>query len=214
MPSMTRPARFRIRLGAWCHGILDLIDTNNLRGLYEACRRSEITVGRAPRPACQCGRGRGRGFSQQACRFVDRGRYQRVVRHGHLPERKVMTGIGPVAGRQPLVRDRKASATDPGRNRFTPSILPPYMRRSKPIETSLPILYLEVSRPATFFEALAALLGKDAAGLSASAIGCLKDGWFKSMPPDRSRSIGEAQRHSSGLTASLGELPERFGAPV
>ena len=29
----------------------------------------------------------------------------RVVRHGHLPEREVMTGIGPVGVRQPRVRD-------------------------------------------------------------------------------------------------------------
>ncbi len=64
---------------------------------------------------------------------------QRVVRHGHLPEREVMTGIGPVAVRQPRVRDREAAAADPGRIRFSPSILPPYMRRSKSIETLLPI---------------------------------------------------------------------------
>ena len=75
--------------------------------------------------------------------------HQRVVRHGHLPEREVMTGIGPVAVRQPRVRDREAGATDPDRIRFSPSILPPYMRRSKSIETLLPILYLRGSRPAT-----------------------------------------------------------------
>ena len=69
--------------------------------------------------------------------------HQRVVRHGHLPKREVMTGIGPVAVRQPRVRDREADATDPDRIRFSPSILPPYMRRSKSIETLLPILYLK-----------------------------------------------------------------------
>ena len=58
----------------------------------------------------------------------------RVVRHGHLPEREVMTGIGPVAVRQPRVRDREAAADDAGRIRFSPSILPPYMRRSKSLE--------------------------------------------------------------------------------
>ena len=101
----------------------------------------------------------------------------RVVRHGHLPEREVMTGIGPVAVRQPRVRDREAAADDPGRIRFSPSILPPYMRRSKSIETLLPILYLKGISTGDFQEALSALLGKDAAGLSASAIGRLKDGW-------------------------------------
>ena len=104
--------------------------------------------------------------------------HQRVVRHGHLPEREVMTGIGPVAVRQPRVRDREAAASDPGRIRFSPSILPPYMRRSKSIETLLPILYLKGISTGDFSEALAALLGKDASGLSASAIGRLKDGWL------------------------------------
>ncbi|MET4519315.1 transposase-like protein [Bradyrhizobium sp. I1.7.5] len=103
---------------------------------------------------------------------------QRVVRLGHLPDREVMTRIGPVAVRQPRVRDREAAAGDPGRIRFSPSILPPYMRRSKSIETLLPILYLKGISTGDFSEALAALLGNDAAGMSASAIGRLKDGWL------------------------------------
>ena len=103
---------------------------------------------------------------------------QRIVRHGHLPERQVMTGIGPVTVRQQRVRDREAAADDPGRIRFTPTILPPYMRRSKSIETLLPILYLKGISTGDFSEALAALLGKDAPGLSATAIGRLKDGWI------------------------------------
>ena len=107
---------------------------------------------------------------------IDDGR-ARVVRHGHLPEREVMTGIGPVPVIQPRVRDRGVSADDPGRIRFSPAILPPYMRRSKSIETLLPILYLKGISTGDFTEALAALLGKDASGLSASAIGRLKDGW-------------------------------------
>lgn len=102
----------------------------------------------------------------------------RVVRHGYLPEREVMTGIGPIAVRQPRVRDRSAAADDAGRIRFSPAILPPYVRRSKSIETLLPVLYLKGISTGDFSEALAALLGKDAAGLSASAIGRLKDGWL------------------------------------
>jgi transposase-like protein len=75
------------------------------------------------------------------------------------------------------VRDRGAGGDDPARIRFTPAILPPYVRRSKSIETLLPVLYLKGISTGDFSEALAALLGKDAAGLSASAIGRLKDGW-------------------------------------
>lgn len=102
---------------------------------------------------------------------------RRLVRHGHLPEREVMTGIGPVTVRQARVRDRGAAADDPGRIRFTPAILPPYMRRSKSVESLLPVLYLKGISMGDFSEALAALLGKDAAGLSASAIGRLKEVW-------------------------------------
>jgi transposase-like protein len=102
---------------------------------------------------------------------------QRIVRHGHLPEREVMTGIGSVPVRQPRVRDREAAAGDRGRIRYTPAILPPYLRRSKSIETLVPILYLKGISTGDFSEALAALLGKDAPGLSPTAIGRLKDGW-------------------------------------
>jgi putative transposase len=73
--------------------------------------------------------------------------HQRVVRRGHLPECEVMTGIG-TAVRQPRVRDRDANGADPDRIRFSPSILPPFMRRSKSIETLLPILYLKGESPA------------------------------------------------------------------
>ena len=103
--------------------------------------------------------------------------HRRVVRHGHLPEREVMTGIGPVAVRQPRVRDREAAADDPERIHFTPAILPPYARRSKSLEMLIPILYLKGISTGDFEEALAALLGKDAPGLSASTIARLKEVW-------------------------------------
>ena len=61
--------------------------------------------------------------------------HQRVVRHGHLPEREIMTGIGPVTVRQPRLRDRGAGhASDDPRIRFTPTILPPYARRTRSLE--------------------------------------------------------------------------------
>jgi len=103
--------------------------------------------------------------------------HRRVVRHGHLPEREIMTGIGPVAVRQPRVRDREAGADDPERIHFTPAILPPYARRSKSLEMLIPILYLKGISTGDFEEALAALLGKDAPGLSASTIARLKEIW-------------------------------------
>jgi putative transposase len=107
-------------------------------------------------------------------KLTDDGR-QRVVRHGRLPEREIMTGIGPVAVRQPRVRDR--AATEEDHIRFTPAILPPYARRSKSLEALLPILYLKGVSTGDFAEALMALLGKDAPGLSASTIARLKEAW-------------------------------------
>jgi len=98
--------------------------------------------------------------------------HQRVVRHGHLPEREIMTGIGPVAVRQPRVRDREAGGGE--RIRFSPSILPPY---AKSLEALIPILYLKGISTGDFEEALGALLGKDAGGLSASTIARLKEAW-------------------------------------
>ena len=83
---------------------------------------------------------------------------QRVVRHGHLPERAIMTGIGPVAVRQPRVRDREA--TEGERIRYSPSSLPRYARRSKSLEVLIPILYLKGISTGDFEEALAALVGK------------------------------------------------------
>ena len=66
---------------------------------------------------------------------------QRLVRHGHLSEREVLTGIGPVGERQPRVRERQAAPAE--RVRFRSSILPPYARRSKSLEVLIPILSLK-----------------------------------------------------------------------
>lgn len=105
--------------------------------------------------------------TQEGCR--------RVVRHGHLPEREIMTGIGPVAVRCPRVRDRVGAGAE--RIRFSSAILPPYARRSKSLEVLIPILYLKGVSTGDFEEALIALLGKDAGGLSASTISRLKEAW-------------------------------------
>ena len=100
---------------------------------------------------------------------------RRLVRHGHLPEREIMTGIGPIAIRCPRVRDRVGRGSE--RIRFSSAILPPYARRSKSLEVLIPILYLKGVSTGDFAEALAALLGKDAGGLSASTVARLKEAW-------------------------------------
>jgi putative transposase len=113
-------------------------------------------------------------LAHHAEKLTDDGR-RRIVRHGHLPEREIMTGIGQVAVRQPRVRDRAAS--EEARIHFTPTLLPPYARRSKSLDVLLPVLYLNGVSTGDFEDALMALLGKNAPGLSASTIARLKQVW-------------------------------------
>ena len=115
-------------------------------------------------------------LESQADKRTEDGR-RRVVRHGHLPEREIMTGIGPVTVRCPRVRDRVGKAAE--RFRFWSAILPRYARRSKSLEVLIPILYLKGVSTGAFEEALTALLGKDASGLSASTISRLKEAWLE-----------------------------------
>ncbi len=96
---------------------------------------------------------------------------QRVVRNGYQPERTIQTGIGDVPVKAPRVRDRE------GTIKFSSSILPRYLRRTKSIEELLPWLYLKGLSTGDFSSALTALLGQDAPGLSAATISRLKEVW-------------------------------------
>jgi transposase-like protein len=111
-----------------------------------------------------------------------------VVRNGHKDERQIQTGIGPVSVRQPRVDDRRTDA-DGNRIRFTSSILPPYLRRTQSIEELIPWLYLKGISTGEFSEALAALLGPGAPGLSASTVVRLKEGWQKDYEAWSKRSL-------------------------
>jgi putative transposase len=109
---------------------------------------------------------------------------QAVVRNGYLPQREVQTGIGAVSVSVPRVRDRSGRGI-----RFHSSILPPYMRRSRSVETLLPWLYLKGVSTGDFSEALASLLGPDAPGLSASTISRLKETWQDELKAWQSRDL-------------------------
>jgi len=100
----------------------------------------------------------------------------RLVRHGHGPERMIQTGIGPVAVSRVKIRDRGA-ASDENRVRFSSSILPKWARRSRSLDALLPVLYLRGVSTGDFQEALAALLGRDAPNLSPSVIARLSAEW-------------------------------------
>jgi putative transposase len=102
-----------------------------------------------------------------------RGR-QQVVRNGFLPPRTILTGIGPVDVKQPRVHDRRPNEEA---EKFSSQILPPYLRKTKSIEELIPWLYLKGISTGDFNEALAALLGPQAKGLSATTVTRLKAVW-------------------------------------
>jgi putative transposase len=100
--------------------------------------------------------------------------HRHVVRNGSMPARTITTGVGPVEVKQPRVHDRRSPEE---REKFTSAILPPYLRKTKSIEELIPWLYLKGVSTGDFSEALAALLGPDAPGLSASTVTRLKGVW-------------------------------------
>ena len=102
---------------------------------------------------------------------------ERVVRHGHAPERTVQTGIGPVAVRRAKIRDRGAGASGGERIRFTSAILPRWARRTRSLDALLPVLYLRGVSSGDFQEALAARLGQGAPNLSPAVLARLKAEW-------------------------------------
>ena len=101
---------------------------------------------------------------------------ERLVRHGHGPERNIQTGIGPVPVNRVKIRDRGANG-EADRVRFSSSILPKWARRTRSLDALLPVLYLRGVSTGDFQEALSALLGKDAPNLSPSAITRLTAEW-------------------------------------
>jgi putative transposase len=100
----------------------------------------------------------------------------RLVRHGHGPERMIQTGIGPVEVQRVKVRDR-APGPAGERIRFRSALLPRWARRTTSLDALLPILYLRGVSAGDFQEALGFLLGKDAPNLSPSVIARLKESW-------------------------------------
>ncbi len=122
-------------------------------------------------------------LAQYADRHDSQGR-QAVVRNGYLPEREVQTGIGAVRVKVPRVRDRSGLGI-----RFHSALLPPYIRRSKSLEALLPWLYLKGVSTGDFAEALQALLGPEAPGLSPATISRLKQSWHEDLTQWQSRSL-------------------------
>jgi len=111
---------------------------------------------------------------------------RQVVRNGYLPQREIMTGIGPVDIQVPKTRDKGGHGLH-----FRSELLPPYIKRTKSVETVLPWLYLKGISTGDFSEALAALLGKNAQGLSAGTISRLKQCWVNEYDDWRLRDLSK-----------------------
>ena len=118
----------------------------------------------------------------------DAGRRQ-VVRNGYLPKRSILTGIGRVEVEQPRVLDRRGAEGEA----FSSKILPPYLRKTRSLEELIPWLYLKGVSTGDFSEALAALVGPDAHGLSASTITRLKEVWEGEFQEWNKRSLSGKQ---------------------
>jgi transposase-like protein len=108
-----------------------------------------------------------------ACVADEKGRRQ-VVRNGFMPEREIVTGIGPVKVRRPRVHDRRPEGS---REVFTSAILSPYLRKTKSVEELIPWLYLKGVSTGDFSEALASLIGVGVPGFSANTVTRLKESW-------------------------------------
>ena len=109
---------------------------------------------------------------EQYANVTDLSGRKAVVRNGFLPERKVLTALGPVAVRVPKVRDRSGSGV-----KFNSAIVPPYVRKARRVEAALPWLYLRGISTGDMQEALTVLLGEDAKGLSPAVVSRLKAQW-------------------------------------
>ena len=110
-------------------------------------------------------------LAQYEAQVDEQGR-RAVVRNGYLPEREILTGVGPVPVKVPKVRSRGEEPVV-----FRSSLVPPYVRKAKRMEAALPWLYLKGIATGQMQEALEVLVGPEAKGLSASVIGRLKREW-------------------------------------
>lgn len=130
-------------------------------------------------------------FLRQYSDLTDDAGRQRMVRNGYLPEREIQSGIGPVPVQAPRVRDRHAITSQ--RIRFSSSILPPYLRRTRSMEELIPWLYLKGVSTGDFSDALAALVGKEAPGLSPATVSRLKTIWQQELNLWQKRDLSDKQ---------------------
>jgi putative transposase len=122
-------------------------------------------------------------YVQQASLLRDEKNKRLVIRNGKLPSRNIATGMGPIPVEQPRIRDRREGHS------FSSAILPKYKRRTKSLDALIPELYLRGISTNHFPDALAAVLGENAAGLSPTNIVRLKESWEREYQSWQNRSL-------------------------
>ena len=125
-------------------------------------------------------------YLQAANRALCRGDHQLAVRNGRSRERSVATSLGVVSVRQPRVHDRREG------HQFRSSILPPYLRRTPEVDTSVAALYLLGISTNQMGEAIAQMLGAPVA-LSAATVSGIIEQHSRSLVQWRERSLAEKQ---------------------
>jgi len=110
-----------------------------------------------------------------------------VTKNGHMPEREIVTGLGPLPIKQPRIDDRGLKGYSG--ERFTSNILPRYLRRMPSIDNLIPVLYLKGISTNDFPTALSSILGQGASGLSATNIVRLKSCWENDYLKWKSRDL-------------------------
>ena len=111
---------------------------------------------------------------------------QQVVRNSYLRQRTILTGVRPIEVKQPRVLDRRPADQW---ERFSSAILPSYLRKTKSSHELIPWLYLKGISSGDFSQALAALLGPQAKGRSATTVTRLKAVWQEEYDAWSKRSL-------------------------
>jgi putative transposase len=111
-----------------------------------------------------------------------------VVRNGYLPEREVVTAVGPVTVKVPKVRDRSGSGIH-----FNSAVVPPYVRKSARVSAALPWLYLRGISTGDMSEALGIMLGGEVSGMSPNTVSRLKAQWAEEHAQWNRRDLSSAR---------------------
>mgnify|MGYP001555667665 CR=1 FL=1 len=114
---------------------------------------------------------------------IDENGHKLVVRNGKSKSRKVTTTVGTVELQAPRVNDRRSG------EKFTSSILPPYLRSSPKVESLIPVLYLKGISTGKISEALRDYFGDSSMGLSAASVSKLLKAWEQEFKQFKRRKI-------------------------